>query len=171
MRKTLPAISALFLVALMAQTARADVSEYLGGSATGSKCPKAIVIRPEVSEKNVFYQVDSADMETASRMIGSAVAGRYQGAAIITPQELEPLKSCDVPVVLAKLQSYTREPAILGQYEGKATVNLLHFKSPYADAPDKEVEVTATGERHWGDSVPFLNAIQEVCAKIQKTSF
>ncbi|HBG06665.1 MAG: hypothetical protein A2075_10140 [Geobacteraceae bacterium GWC2_58_44] len=124
-----------------------------------------------MSEKNVFVPVDSSDLETASNMIGSAVAGKYQGSAVVTAKELETLKGCDVPVVLAKLESYTREPAIFGQYQGKANVKILQFKSPDADAPNKEVEITATGERHWGDSVPFMNAIQAVCAKIQKTSF
>lgn len=164
-------VGASLLVGLMYLPAQADVSEYLGSSGETSKCPKMIVVRPEVSEKNVFYQVDASDMETASNLIGSAVAGKYQGAAVISAKELDSLKSCEVPVVLAKLKSYTKEPSFMGQFEGKATVNLLHFKTPYADAPNKEVEVSATGARHWGDAVPFMNAIQAVCAKIQKTSF
>jgi hypothetical protein len=170
MRKGWSLVGAVVVVCLMAVSASADVSDYLGDSSKSSKCPKVIVIRPELSEKNVFYPVDAPDLETASNMIGSAVASKYEGSAVFSAKELKDLKACNVPVVLTKLKSYTKEPAIFGQFEGKASVTILHFRSTGSDAPDKEVEVSATGERHWGESVPFLNAIQAVCAKIQKKS-
>jgi hypothetical protein len=171
MSKRMSLTSALFVVCLTSLPAYADVSDYLGDTAKSSKCPKMIVIRPELSEKNVFFPVNAEDYDIASNMIASAVANKYEGATIISAKQLNDLKICNIPVALPKLKSYTKEPAIFGQSEGKATVSVLHFHSTYADAPDKEISVTASGDRHWGDSIPFINAIQAVCDKIQRTSF
>jgi hypothetical protein len=171
MRKGLSIFAAMLLVFATSFSALADVSDYLSGGAKSSRCPRTIVVRPEMSQKTIFYPVDSSNLDTASKMIGSAVAGKYDGAMVIAPSDLEQYKSCDVPVVLAKLKSYTKDPAIFGQYEGKATISILHFRSPSSNSPDRETQVSATGERHWGDDVPFMNAMQAVAEKIQKTSF
>jgi hypothetical protein len=161
---------ASLLMVLLPLSANADVKDYLGTDGNPSRCPKVVVIRPEISEKNVFVPVEASEMESASNMIGSAVAGKYDGALVITGKELDKVRSCNTPVLLTKLKSYSTQPAIFGQHEGKADVSILHFVSPAADAPDREVSVSASGERHWGDSIPFMNAIKAVCDKIQKTS-
>ena len=171
MRKRWSLMGAGLLVCLTSLPALADVTDYLGPEGKPSRCPKTIVIRPELTDKNVFYPIDTAHLDSASKMIGSAVANKYEGSAVITAKDLNQYKICEVPVVLTKLKSYTKEPAIFGQYEGKAAVTILHFKSTTSDTPDKEVDIYATGERHWGDDVPFMNAIQAVADKIQKTSF
>jgi hypothetical protein len=160
-----------FLIATAPVAARADVSDYLGSGADPSRCPKAIVIRPDISERNVFYSVDQSDMDTASNMIGAALSGKAPGSAVISPKELQRMKSCDVPVLLAKLKSYTRETAAFGQHQGKAMVSVLRFRSPIAQAPEKEIEISASGDRSWSDSTQFMTAIEEVCEKIQTTSF
>jgi hypothetical protein len=171
MRSIWSIFGAIFLVCLVSLAARADVSDYLGSSGgKAPRCPKVIVIRPDLSEKNVFSHLEASDFQSASFMVGSAVASKYEGADVFTAKDLNDLKSCNVPVVLAKLKSYSREPAIFGQYEGKATITILHFASTTADTPDKQVDVTANGDRHWGDTVPFLNAIKAVCEQIQKTA-
>jgi hypothetical protein len=170
MRKGWSILGALLLVLATSFSALADVSDYLSGG-NPSRCPRTIVVRPEMSQKTVFYPVDPSYLDTASKMIGSAVADKYEGAMVIAPSDLDRYQSCEVPVVLAKLKSYTKEPAIFGQYEGKATISMLHCRSPQANSPDKETQVSATGDRHWGDDVPFMNAMQAVADKIQKTSF
>jgi hypothetical protein len=167
MRKVLLLASLMISLPL---AALADVKDYLGTDGNPPRCPKIVVIRPEISEKNVFVPVEASEMESASNMIGSAVAGKYDGALVITGKELDKVRSCNTPVLLTKLKSYSTQPAIFGQHEGKADVSILHFVSPAADAPDREVSVSASGERHWGDSIPFMNAIKAVCDKIQKTS-
>lgn len=159
-----------FLIATAPVAARADVSDYLGG-ADPARCPRAIVIRPDISERNVFYSVDQSEMETASNMIGAALSGKAPGSAVISPKELQRMKSCDVPVLLAKLKSYTRESAMFGQHQGKATVSVLRFRSPVAETPDKEFEISASGDRSWNDSTQFMTAVEEVCEKIQTTTF
>lgn len=107
---------------------------------------------------------------TGIRFRDTSRDGLHPGSAVISAANLSEYKGCDVPVVLTKLKSYSTEPAIFGQHEGRATVSILHFNSTSSDAPDKQIDVTATGERHWGDSVPFMNAVHAVCDKIQKTS-
>lgn len=171
MRKPWTLLGALALVCVTALPAFADVSDYLGPGAKPDRCPRTVVVKPELSQSNVIYSIDSSDLETASNMIGTTVADKYDGAAVISAKDLDQYKVCNVPVVLAKLKSYTTEPAIFGQHEGKATITILHFQSTMANAPDKEIEVSATGERHWGDDVPFMNAVKAVCDKIQTTSF
>ncbi|HJV65258.1 MAG TPA: hypothetical protein VJ550_05970 [Geomonas sp.] len=171
MRKSWTVIGALALVWLTVLPAFADVTDYLGPGQKPARCPKTIVVRPELSQSNVIYSIDSSDLETASNMIGSTVANKYEGASVISAKDLDQYRVCNVPVVLAKLKSYTTEPAIFGQHEGKATVTILHFASSNASDPDKEFEISATGERHWGDDVPFMNAVRAVCDKIQTTSF
>jgi hypothetical protein len=171
MSKTWLMIGAFSLVSMVSFSASADVSDYLGGAnGKPGKCPKVIVIRPDLSERNVFAQLDPSDFQSASNMVGSAVASKYEGADVFSAKDLKSLKACNVPVVLTKLKSYTREPAIFGQFEGKATITILHFASTNADTPDREVDVTANGERHWGDAIPFMNAIKAVCEQIQKLS-
>jgi hypothetical protein len=169
MRKSVIMLLASLIIALP-MSALADVNDYLGTNGNPSRCPKLVVIRPEISSKNVFVPVNASEMESASNMIGSAVAGKYDGATVISAKELDKYRPCNTPVLLTKLKSYSTEPAIFGQHEGKADVTILHFTSPSADAPDREVNLSATGERQWGDSLPFMNAIKAVCEKIQKTS-
>lgn len=170
MHKNLSLMGALMLVCLTVIPALADVTDYLGPGAKPAKCPPTIVVRPELSQSNVIYSIDSSDLESASRMIGATVANKYEGAAVISASDLDQYRVCQVPVVLAKLKSYTTKSAIFGQHEGTITVTILHFKSTAASDPDKQIEVTATGERHWGDDVPFVNAVKAVCDKIQSTS-
>jgi hypothetical protein len=171
MRKTCSLVGALLLVCITSLSAFADITDYMGANGKTSGCPKVVVIKPELNDKNVFYPVDAANLETASNMIGQAVANKYPGSTVIAAKDLNQYRPCNVPVVLTKLKGYTKESAILGQYEGKAAVSILHFPSTTADAPDKQVDISATGDRHWGDDVPFMNAIQAVINKIQKTSF
>jgi hypothetical protein len=171
MRKSWSLIAALALVFATALSAFADVTDYLGAGQKPARCPKTIVVRPELLQSNVIATIDSSDLETASHMIGSTVANKYDGSLVIAVKELDQYRVCNVPVVLAKLKSYTTQPAIFGQHEGNATVTILHFRSTNASDPDKEIEVSATGERHWGDDVPFMNAVKAVCDKIQSTSF
>lgn len=159
-----------FVIAAAPVAARAEVSDYLGSGADPSRCPKVIVIRPDISEQNVFYYVDQSEMDTASNMIGAALAGKTPGSAVISPKEFPRMKSCNVPVLLAKLRSYTRQSALFGQHQGKATVSVLRFSSPLAATPEKELEISASGDRSWSDSTQFMTAIEEVCDKIETTS-
>ncbi|HJV33822.1 hypothetical protein [Geomonas sp.] len=171
MRKPWSLIGALALVCATALPALADVTDYLGPGEKPSRCPKTIVVRPELLRSNVISTIDSSDLETASHMIGSTVANRYDGSLVIAAKDLDQYRVCNVPVVLSKLKSYTTQSAIFGQREGTATVTILHFASTNASDPDKQIEVSATGERHWGDDVPFMNAVKAVCEKIQTAPF
>lgn len=56
----------------------------------------------------------------------------------------------------------------MGQFEGVIEIQALTFKSTNDAQPDRIQNFRATGERHWGDSVPLQNAIKEVCKKIKK---
>lgn len=170
MRKTWSLISALIFVCVTALPALADVSDYLGPGNKPARCPKTLVVRPELTQGNVTYPVDTSDLETASNMIGSTVANKFDGASVIRGKDLDQYKVCNSPVVLVKLKSYSTQSAIFGQHEGKLEITALHFASTNASAPDKEIEVSATGERHWGDDQPFMNAVKALCDKIQSSS-
>lgn len=171
MRKVRSLLAVMMLVSMSSVSAMADVTDYVGTGTDKGRCPQVIVVKPEISEKNVFNPVDSSKFETASNMIGQAVSNKYPGSAVISAKDLNQYKSCNVPVALAKLKSYTPESAIFGQHQGNMTVTILHFPSTAADAPDRTIDVSASGERYWGEDQPFMNAVQAVVEKIQKTNF
>jgi TolB-like protein len=74
---------------------------------------------------------------------------------------------CNTKVIKIHLNSYRKSPDILNQYRGTANITLSIFNSPSASSPLVAVNIERTGDRHWHDETPFLNAFDEIIKTIE----
>jgi TolB-like protein len=70
--------------------------------------------------------------------------------------------SCQDPVVRIKLNGCTTQPARMGQTEMTADVVVCFYDNSSATTPSYKVPIVKTGDRHWGQSKPFVNAFEAI---------
>ena len=71
-------------------------------------------------------------------------------------------------MIAAKVKTYYKVPAKMGQFQGVITISISTYDSPQQKSATKTEDFTAEGDRHWGDSVPLQNAIEAVCKEIKR---
>lgn len=83
-------------------------------------------------------------------------------------EQLSQAADCGAPVIRPVLNSYITRPTKLGQKEGTLNLSLALYESWSAKEPLCVFGKEATGENHWGDRIPFSNAIEAVADKLKK---
>jgi hypothetical protein len=64
------------------------------------------------------------------------------------------------------LKGYGTKPDARGQVRGTADVILDFYEGAGAPNPSFRIEIIKTGDRHWGDSTPFVNACDAIGEEI-----
>jgi hypothetical protein len=133
------------------------------------ECVKVFIVRPQMGPSNVPGSFEESELISASNMIANAIVKKIApSSAIIAFEDMGAVQNCNSKMIIAKVKSYYKEPARLGQFQGNVTISISRYDSLQQKSPTKKQEFTAKGDRSWGDSVPLQNAIQEVCEEIKR---
>jgi hypothetical protein len=113
------------------------------------------------------YEED--ELLSAANMVADAVSSAISApTSIISVDELSSVKKCSARLIIARVKSYHKEPARMGQYQGVVTITIETYSDLAKNTPDRTEEFTAKGGRHWGDSVPLENAFEAVSRRIRR---
>jgi hypothetical protein len=131
-------------------------------------CAPLYIVRPPViGVKGPLAKMSESDLENASYKIADAVKSKYPKASVIASEDRPSLDNCSSQLIVLNISAYYTEPAKMGQYVGHITVTVDFYTKPTDQAPARGLETSAVGGRHWGDSVPFANAVESICTRIR----
>lgn len=134
-------------------------------------CNNIFIVRPDLKPEVVPGDFEKGELLSAGNMIANAIMAKISSSSkIIASNELEFIQKCNSKLIVARVKSYHKEPARMGQYEGVVTIVIEVYNSVQQSKPTSIEEFSAKGKRHWGDSVPLENSFQSV-SKIIKRDF
>lgn len=123
--------------------------------------------RLELESRQIGFVLDSDEKEELeddlAEVIGEALKVNVIPAEAIQISN----SSCSTGVIRIILNSYRKRPAAFSQFEGTASISILIYKTPKDSAPLVTVNIERTGDRHWGDETPFLNAFDEILEDLE----
>jgi len=157
---------AIVCVLALAACAYCQVSNYLKGDA--NNCPSVLVVKPAMDSENIGRDLEPEDFQTSSSLIGDAIAQQYDNCTVISVGDLPKYEKCNCFVMVAKVKSYVKEPARMGQWVGNLTVEVLTFDSPRANKPNESQDFQGNSGRTWGSSGPFRDASDAVAKDIRR---
>ncbi len=132
-------------------------------------CAAVFVVRPEMNASNVPSNFEEGEFLNASNMIAVEITKKTDSrSAIIASEDIDAIQNCNAKMIVVKVITYYKKPAAMGQSEGVLTISISNYDSPRQKTPVSTQQFTAEGDRHWGDSVPLQNAIDEVCKQIRR---
>lgn len=132
-------------------------------------CTEVFIVRPDMRLELVPGSYEDDELLSAANMVADAVSSSISApTSIISVEEIPSVKKCSSRLIVARVKSYHKEPARMGQYEGVVTVVIETYSDLAKDTPDRTEEFTAKGGRHWGDSVPLENAFEAVSKSIRR---
>ena len=129
-------------------------------------CSDIFIIRPTIDTKIIPGELSEDELLNNSSSIADAVASVMgKGVTVIFPSDADVIDKCKAKFVEIRVKSYHKEPARLGQYIGCITVSITLLD--YSDRkPLSVIEISEKGKLHWGDYVPFQNAVDKLCKRI-----
>ena len=132
-------------------------------------CNKTFIVRPDMNPQIIPGDYEESELLIAANMIANAIICGMPSTSttIISNDEVDIVKHCKSNMVIAKVKSYHKEPARMGQYQGVVSITIDFYNSVGDKRPSRIEEFEAKGGRHWGDSVPLENAFQAVSTKIK----
>jgi hypothetical protein len=87
--------------------------------------------------------------------------------AVANQDQLQNAAASGALVVRCVLQSYITKPARFNQKTGTARVSVQFYRWPTMANPVFTASFNQTGDRHWGDETPLVNAWEAVGKAIQ----
>jgi hypothetical protein len=116
-----------------------------------------------------FEMQESEWKEAYEKMAGKLGHSLRHGADTASRISLDNAKDCKAIVFRPHLESYSTKPARMGQKEGTIRMTFAIFPSPSsAGQPSMTQTVEATGDRHWHDVKPFINACEALGEELGK---
>lgn len=149
-----------------------QIDKYLDDtSSTVVECADYFIIRPTITSNIVGFDINNDESHNASSMICYTIKDKLKGSVVIKKDELDNLKDCKGQIFIVKVENYHTEPARLSQNKGTITVVVYIFRTLKDKEPYKKFIFIADGDRHWGDTTPFENAVKAVSKEIKKENF
>ncbi|NLG16856.1 MAG: hypothetical protein GX556_05935 [Fibrobacter sp.] len=123
--------------------------------------------RLELRSKQIGFELDSDEKEELEENLAEVIGEAMRENVIPAEASQISNSSCNTSVIRIVLNSYRKSPAGMGQFEGTASLSISIYQTPSAAAPLVTVNIERTGERHWGDETPFLNAFEEIIEDLE----
>jgi TolB-like protein len=73
---------------------------------------------------------------------------------------------CRAPVVRVRLDTYSAAPGGREQFVGTAQATFSFFETVRAENPGAQIAIKESGDRHWGDQTPFVNAFEAIAERL-----
>ena len=132
-------------------------------------CAAVFVVRPHMDSTNVPGNLEESEFLNASNTIAVEIIKKVSPrSAIIASEDIDAIQNCNAKMIAVNVITYFKKPARMGQSFGVLTISISNYDSPRQKTPASTQEFTAEGGRHWGDSAPLQNAIDEVCKEIRR---
>jgi hypothetical protein len=144
-------------------------SESIAIQPNDIKCVKVFIVRPQMDSATISGTFAEREYLSASNLVAGAIGQKISTTStVITVKDIDAIQKCDAKMIVAKVKSYYKEPSTMGQYCGVMTLTISTYLSPQNKLPAKTQELSAKGNRHWGDSAPLENAIEAICKEIRR---
>ncbi|MBD3392197.1 MAG: hypothetical protein GF418_09000 [Chitinivibrionales bacterium] len=145
-------------------------SDILSRTSGPLKCDNRPLLQVPIYEHALPFKIGrSTFVDVCAELIESLQDGFRQNVRLASAEQIQSLPpTCTSPVVRIKLVEYTTEPSSMGQFVGTATVAIAVYDSPQSEKPGYVVKIKESGDRHWGEDVPFENAFEEIASTLEK---
>jgi hypothetical protein len=128
---------------------------------------RAIIEMTPFDQSITGFAMEETDWREAYGKLSDELSDYIKpGVETASQGALEKAERCKAIVIRTQLESYSTKPAKLGQKEGTIRMTFSFFDNPSAAQPIIKVTMDATGERHWKDVKPFVNACEEMGKKL-----
>jgi len=151
-----------------AKPAEDDRGENSSAPAAVTPGGKVYLERIEFANSQLGFDLDSGDADDLNEYIRDGLDEALGPDVYISPKDkLSTVAGNQTIIVRIGLDGYSTKPARLKQIEGTGTVTVSFYRGIAATAPAYSVKITATGDRHWGQSKPFANLFEAVGKQIK----
>ena len=129
---------------------------------------KIYLERWEMQKDKVKFQLDEDDVDEINSDLLESLGSVFKVPVYLCPQDkIVAAAGNDAVVIRVTLNSYSTKPAIWSQFQGTGTVSLTFYNGPTAENPAYAAQITAIGERQWGDTKPFINMFEAIGEQIE----
>jgi hypothetical protein len=128
---------------------------------------KILLEKVEFSKSTIGFTLSESEWTTFYGKLSDEIKSRFsQTVCVATTAQIVNTHPCNSHIIRPVINSYTTRPTKLGEKEGILNLSLRIFDAPAAGEPVCTVNAEATGDNHWGDKIPFYNAMEAVAKKL-----
>jgi len=129
---------------------------------------KVYLERIEFTKSQLGFDLDSGDADELNEYVRDGLDEALDPDVYLSPKEkLSTVAGNQTIIVRVGLDAYSTRPSRMGQIEGTGTVTVSLYRGTSAKTPVYSIKITATGDRHWGQSKPLANLFEAVGKQIE----
>jgi len=136
---------------------------------TDIPCKSVFIVKPDLGPQIVPGKFNEIELRSVSAMLTNAVQSNIDSDnEVISAGEVSTVMNCNAKKIVVKVESYHKEPAVIGQFVGVITISIELYDSMQQNTLYSIQKFKAEGGRHWGDTVPLENAVKSVSKSIRR---
>lgn len=108
------------------------------------------------------FKLEQSDIEDVDKDLADAFEESLDRKVVIASNAQLQTSACATKVLKCTIVSYQTEGAARDQITGTLKMSISVFESPLAKTPLTSIVIEKEGDRDWGQTEPFLNAIDEI---------
>ena len=121
-----------------------------------------------ISKEMVGFSPKDSDCREIDKILAEAFSDALRKKIIPASVDQLKISSCATKLLQVQLITYKTKPAAFNQIQGTAKVAVSIFDFPFKNTPPlATITIEKTGARHWGESVPLINAFKEIAEVIE----
>jgi len=128
---------------------------------------KVYVDRVEFPQSAIGFTLPPRDWASVYDKLVDGLKSSFSEELRTASSEQLASATCSAVVIRPRVISYSTRPTKFGEKEGTLRLALVVYGSLQAKDSLCSFTAEATGDNHWGDKIPFANAIEAVAAKIK----
>jgi hypothetical protein len=129
---------------------------------------KVFLEKTEFPQSKLGFVMTGAEWQAAYDELVDELKACFKAELCCASGEQIASAGCPGTVIRPGLNTYTTKPTKFRQKEGTLGLTLAIYDSPDSKDPLCVFRKEATGENHWGDQIPFKNAMEAVGEKMKK---
>jgi TolB-like protein len=129
---------------------------------------KVLIEKTEFSQSSLGFVMTSEEWQSAYDELIDEIKSCFKAELCCASGDRIAAAGYTGTVIRPSLNSYTTKPTKMRQKEGTLDLTLAIYDSPNSKDPLCVFRKEATGDNHWGDRIPFKNAMEAVGEQMKK---
>jgi len=125
------------------------------------------ILLPIITQHDLLGNFNDYEIERATLQLAKNINIKYGSQNVKFVYNDSAIINTRAKIIKFNLKHYEKIPAKLNQWEGYIIIEVVIFNNKNDKNPQSYI-FEAVGKRHWGDSIPFENAINALCEKINR---
>ncbi len=113
------------------------------------------------------FKLEESDIDDVEDDLADAFEEALDRNVVLATKAQLTATACATKVIRCTIDSYKTEDAARDQITGTLKMSISVFESPMAKSPLTSIVIEKEGDRHWGQTEPFKNAVDEILEVIE----